>query len=102
MTVANGRSRSTTTEWKWVKLPAARQGQGPQPAQRTMRSFLSRRDHRKPLWIEVHYRGGPEMWFELRARGATRRYPGHVCLADALADILMGTERASDRGFPAT
>ena len=54
---------------------------------------LARRNPRDPLTITVTYRGGPECWWELKARGVTIRRPGSVSLHDAL-DWLQGTDRS--------
>lgn len=52
---------------------------------------LARRDPRDPLTITVTYRGGPECWWEIRARGVTIRRPGVTALHDVL-DHLQGRD----------
>jgi hypothetical protein len=54
---------------------------------------LSRRDPRKPLEITIKYRGGPECWWEVRARGVTLRRPGHMAIHDLFVEITAGGER---------
>lgn len=46
-----------------------------------------RREPRENLTITVRYRGGPECWWEIKARGETVRLPGYVHLHDALMAI---------------
>lgn len=43
---------------------------------------LPRRNPRDPLSVTVVWRGGPEAWVELRARGGVIRVPGHTCIAE--------------------
>jgi hypothetical protein len=45
------------------------------------------RDRRKPLTLTISYRGGPEQWFEIHARGSIGRFPGYVALSDVMAAI---------------
>jgi hypothetical protein len=45
------------------------------------------RNPRDPLSITVKYRGGPEAWYEIHARGSMGRFPGYVSLHDALSEI---------------
>lgn len=47
----------------------------------------AQRDPREPLTIKVKYRGGEECWYEIHARGAVGRFPGHVALHDAMSEI---------------
>jgi hypothetical protein len=65
----------------------------PQRPKGTPQALLRRRDRRKPLTITVTYRGGPECWWELRARGAIVRRPGHVALEDVLSQFDGALER---------
>lgn len=48
---------------------------------------LARRDPRDPLTVTITYRGGPECWWEIRARGTVIRRPGSVALHDVLSWI---------------
>lgn len=48
---------------------------------------LPRVDWRKPQHITISYRGGPEGWVEVHARGDLGRYPGSTAVLDVLADI---------------
>lgn len=79
-----------------IKAPAAPHGSAPPQGARP--KPLVRRDRRSPLLISVRYRGGPEAWYEVEARGRSYRFPGSVCLHDALELInegLGGQERAA-------
>jgi hypothetical protein len=44
--------------------------------------LLPRRNPRDPLSITVKYRGGPEGWVEIHARGDMVRLPGYVTIAE--------------------
>lgn len=80
---------STTWEWRKIKMRPA----GTAPERKSARgrpSALSRWNRRERLTITVHSRGGPEAWWELRARGRVWRRPGHHCLEDVLGDIFDG------------
>lgn len=46
---------------------------------------------RRPMNITIKYRGGPECWYEIRARNRTMRVPGVVCIHDALKVLWGGT-----------
>lgn len=47
----------------------------------------ARLDWRKPVHVTLKFRGGPEAWVEVHARGDFARYPGWVALVDVLSDI---------------
>lgn len=42
---------------------------------------------RDPLTVKISFRGGPECWVEVRARGSLRRYPGTTAIYDVLRDL---------------
>lgn len=94
--------RTASTRWvrKTIKVPVPAEGQRHVPPQagplrgradvaRGWRRFpsydLKRR--RERLTITVSYRGGPECWYEVRARGSIGRFPGHVCIHDLMSDV---------------
>lgn len=82
---------STSWEWRQVRMSRAPQATGTARAERARRQTLPRRDPREPLTVTVRYRGGPECWWELRARGAVWRVPGYVSVHDLMARInVMG------------
>lgn len=39
------------------------------------------------MHLEISYRGGPEAWYEIRARGVTIRRPGHIALHDLMCAL---------------
>lgn len=62
------------------------------------------RNPRDPLTVMVRYRGGPEGWIEVHARGSMGRFPGHVSLFDALAEVWQWDRKpgpSSDSSPPA-
>jgi hypothetical protein len=88
--------RSTT--WRSEMRRVARRPEGPSSASTEGRpSPLSARDLREPLTMTVRYRGGPEAWFEVKARGRSWRFPGCTALYDALVTVYEGQAR---RGEP--
>lgn len=84
------RSPSTTSAWRYGKIrrPAGGQGDSGPKGHRWRR--LPPRNAREPLTIKVKYRGGPEAWVEIHARGDVGRYPGHAYLVDVLSDLCGG------------
>lgn len=84
---SNDRSPSTTWGYRRVKMPSS----APQASSASRRgrhpATLSKRNPREPLTITVTYRGGPECWWEIKARGVTFRRPGYVALHDLLSEV---------------
>lgn len=78
-----------STTWEWRKVKIQRRSQSPSSASPQGASHALRADWnpREPLTVTVRYRGGPEAWIELKARGETYRMPGHVALFDALSSV---------------
>lgn len=87
--VSNRRSPSTTTEWKWAKIRRRPQGP-PEASLSAAKSFrgLPPRDPREPVTVTLRYLGGGECWIELQARGRRVKVPGHLCILDALFEIV--------------
>jgi hypothetical protein len=83
----NKRTASTTSEWEWRKIRRRPQGPSDTAPKASSSAVKSAWNPREPLTVTVRYRGGPEAWFELRARGRTIRRPGHVAMYDALNDL---------------
>lgn len=81
------RSISTTWEWRKVKItPAARPSNGARrrrSAERGAPCFDRRVRH-----IQVKWRGGVEAHWALNDGRGWMYVPGHVCLHDALAELL--------------
>lgn len=90
---SNTRAPSTTWTWKRVRITQPPQANGHASASALSIRQLSKRDRRKPLTIAVKYRGGPECWWEIRARGAVIRVPGHAALHDVLDALSEGNGR---------
>lgn len=84
---SNKRTPSTTYEWRKVKISRAPQASIDSGRNGLHSSQLAQRDPRKPLQVTIVHRGGPESWWELRARGAVVRRPGWTCLDDVLREI---------------
>lgn len=84
---SNPSSLSPTWEWKRVKMRRPAGGHsGSQPkAGRWFRR--PPRNPREPLTISVKFRGGPECWYEVHARGCIGRYPGYVSIHEVMAEI---------------
>lgn len=56
-------------------------------AERARRFSLARRNPREPLTIIIEYRGGPECWWQVKARGTSWRVPGCTAVHDLFAAI---------------
>lgn len=84
---SNECSVSTTWVWKRVKIDpplAAPSKQRRRPLPKPVRALW---DSRHPLTILIRYRGGPECWYEIKARGRTHRVTGSTCLHDVMTTI---------------
>lgn len=77
---------STTWAFKRVKVSTPRRGQQ-QRVRSTSFEALPPHPPRSKLSVTVVYRGGPECWWEITARGKTVRRPGALALHDVLRDI---------------
>ena len=78
---------SATWVWRRTKIRRPPEAQGPVTAKPWRFSGLPPRSGRESALISVKYRGGPEAWYEIKARGRTVRYPGWVCLSDLMQEI---------------
>jgi len=79
--------QSTTWEWKLVKISQRRTAPGKKRGGAAFWLSLSPRRARTPLPCVVLYRGGPEAWVEVRARGGVLRVPGSTSVFDVLRAI---------------
>jgi hypothetical protein len=43
---------------------------------------------KRPVTVVLKYRGGPEGWVEVRARGRIWRRPGFTAIHDVLIEVL--------------
>ena len=88
-TEPNISSPSTTTRWKYIKIEVP--PTGPRDSRpKGVLPPLSRSAMREPLTITTRLRGGPELWWELRARGRVFRVPGSLALHDVMEWIHSG------------
>lgn len=79
---------SPSTRWRYTRVrvstaqsrPSVTSPEGRPPA-------LSPWPRREPLTLRIHYRGGGEAWFEIKARGRTWRKPGSLALYDVMRDV---------------
>jgi hypothetical protein len=74
--------RSTTWEWRRVKIERPAGGQVAAPKASARPSPL-----RKPKTLTVKFRGGDEAWWEIRCGDRTIRRPGVTALHDVLKDV---------------
>lgn len=84
---ANDCTASTTWVWRRVRVSTPPQAQQNRPSGARSLSKLGVWPRRKTLHLEVKYRGGPEAWYEIRARGVTLRMPGATALHDVMRTL---------------
>lgn len=80
-------TRWVTTRRKITSPPKADSASS---AARTSTQSLAARNPRDPLQVTIVYRGGPEAWVEIRARGRVYRRPGWLDIFSVLDDINSG------------
>jgi len=78
---------STRWEWKQVKIRRPAGGQEQTRRRRGRWHWLPAADPRRKLTLTIRYRGGPECWVEIHARGGEGRFPGHVAIYDVMREI---------------
>lgn len=88
----NTRPSSTTWAYRRVKVRRPAGGQKPVGARAARWALRSPRAAREPLTLTVKYRGGPECWYEIHARGEVGRFPGTTALHDAMEEINRGVD----------
>lgn len=84
---ANVRPISTTSAWRWAKIRRPPEAEESSPSEASPTRSLLAWPRKRPMSLRVRYRGGPECWWEVTARGRTIRRPGSVCLHDVLAEL---------------
>ncbi len=84
---SNIRSLSANWEWRKVKLRPPPAGDGAPAISRRSTRRLPARNPRKPITIEVTYRGGPSDSWIVRYRGQVWRFDGFVCLTDLMSVV---------------
>jgi hypothetical protein len=85
----NSRTPSTTWTWRYGKIATPPEGtQHSRP--KGVRWFgLPRRNPRETLRVTMSYRGGPEAWVEVHARGTHGFFPGDRAVVDVLWEITQ-------------
>lgn len=78
---------STTFEWRRVKIQRAAQPQQNSVPKALRWWHLPKRERTQWLTLRVKYRGGPECWYEIDARGSKGRVVGVTALHDLLEEI---------------
>lgn len=84
----NTSSPSATWEWRRVKIAPAPQAKSRDERSEASSSSLLPWPRQKPLTVVLKYRGGPECWVEVRARGRIWRRPGTVAIYDLLTTVF--------------
>ena len=87
---SNDSSPSTRWEWRQVKVRPTAGGQKDARRRRGRFFGLPPRNPRQPLTLTIKFRGGPECWYEVHARGQIVRYPGVRCLHEIMDEINTG------------
>lgn len=85
---SNERTASTTWVWRQVKLSQPPQANGTTSEARPPKGSLLHWPRGKPMTIVIKYRGGPEGWVEVRARGRVWRRPGTTALYDLIVTLF--------------
>jgi hypothetical protein len=79
---------STAWEWRKVKMKPPPAGHVTARAKRGRWFGLSRWPRSQQLTITVGYRGGPESWWLVTARGRHGVFPGHAALEDVMSSVF--------------
>ncbi len=79
---------STTFQWRKVKMKPPPAGHDTARAKRGRWSRFSTWPRRRSLTIEIVWRGGPESWWLVKARGSHGVFPGHMAIEDVMAQVL--------------
>jgi hypothetical protein len=87
---------STTFAWRKVKMKPPPAGHDTARAKRGRWHHLPRWPRTRDLTIKVAYRGGPESWWLVTARGSTGVFPGHLALEDVMVDVLNEARYGND------
>ncbi len=79
---------STTWAWKQVKMKTPPAGQDRARAQRGRWHGFPVWPRRKVLTLTIVYRGGPQSWWLVSARGRHGVFPGVAALEDVMRQVL--------------
>jgi hypothetical protein len=78
---------STNFEWKLVKMKPPPAGHTAARAKRGRWSRFSTWPRQRPLQLTITWRGGPESWWLVQARGSHGVFPGHLAIEDVMAQV---------------
>jgi hypothetical protein len=78
---------STTWEWRKTKIRRPPDGQQTTRPKGGHWHGLPPRPIRETITLTVTWRGGPECWYEIKARGRTGRVPGWLSFHDVMMRI---------------
>ncbi len=79
---------STTWQWKRVKMKPPSAGQDGARAKRGRWHGFPVWPRQRPLTVKIVYRGGPESWWLVTARGRHGVFPGVAALEDVMRQVL--------------
>lgn len=96
---AEGEHEFSSTTWEWRKTRIRRPPDGHTNSRPKGGHWhgLSPRPIRESITLTVSWRGGPEAWYEIKARGRTGRVPGWLSFHDVMMRI-NNTESYESRG----
>jgi hypothetical protein len=78
---------STTFEWRKVKMKPPPAGHDTARAKRGRWYGLATWPRRRTVKVEIVWRGGPESWWLVKARGRHGVFPGHAALEDVMTAV---------------
>lgn len=85
--VSNERTSSTTWAWRRVRMSTPPQAKSDRERSEAPQGSLLAWPRGKPCTVVLKYRGGPECWVEVRARGRIWRRPGTTALYDIVREV---------------
>src|SRR5688572_16927230 len=82
--------RSISTPWAWrrVKIGPAPQANSDRERSEASQGSLTAWPRRRPVTLTLTYRGGPEAFWQIEARGRTWRRPGVIALHDLMVEVM--------------
>lgn len=87
---------STIWEWRKVKMKPPPAGHKTARAQRGRWRHLRQWPRTQGITLTVAYRGGPESYWLVTARGSHGVFPGHACLEDVMHQVFSEPDHAED------
>jgi len=87
---ANTSLESPRWEWRRVKMRRPAGGHSDSRPKGGRWRWVGPRDPRQPLTLSIKFRGGPECWYEVHARGQVGRFPGYVSIHEIMDEINTG------------